>query len=81
MRRAITDDRGVSREPSSFRRNDVTAQRTVAADALNGLNAGEITLANTALNSNSDPNAFARYGAPLEHQAPRQLRLGAGLQR
>ncbi|MEO8336885.1 MAG: TonB-dependent receptor [bacterium] len=57
----------------------VGATLTVAADAFNVLNSGEVTLANTALNSNSDPNALTRYGAPLEHQAPRQLRLGAGV--
>jgi hypothetical protein len=52
---------------------------TVAADGFNVLNSGEITLANTALNSNSDPNALTRYGTALEHQPPRQLRLGAGV--
>lgn len=52
---------------------------TIAADGFNVLNSGEVTLANTALNTNSDPNALTRYGTALEHQAPRQLRLGAGV--
>ncbi|MDQ2667881.1 MAG: TonB-dependent receptor [Gemmatimonadota bacterium] len=49
---------------------------TVQADAFNILNSGEITLSNTALNSNTDPNALTRYGAPLERQLPRQLQVG-----
>ena len=58
---------------------EFVAQRatfTVQADAFNILNSGEITLANTALNSNSDPNSLTRYGTPLGRQLPRQLRMG-----
>lgn len=52
---------------------------TVAVDAFNVLNSGEVTLANTALSSDSDPNSQTRYGATLARQPPRQVRVGAGL--
>lgn len=55
-----------------------SATWTVQADAFNVLNSGEITQSNTALNSETDPNALTHYGTPLSRQLPRQLRLGIG---
>jgi hypothetical protein len=52
---------------------------TIAVDAFNALNSGEVTLANTSLSSEADPNALTGYGAVLGRQPPRQVRVGAGV--
>ena len=54
-------------------------REVVQADGFNVLNSGEITPANTALNSDPDRNSLTKYGTPLSRQPPRQLRLSVGL--
>lgn len=51
----------------------------VSLDAINALGAGTVTSINTAVDAQSNPDAFTRYGGTRARIAPRQLRLGAGL--
>lgn len=85
--RFYTQTQGVRRYPKRLTL-DVHLERdlavrgttwTLSADAFNLLGSDAVTLMNTALSSDNDPNSLTKYGTPLARQAPRQIRVGTAV--